>query len=278
MSVGKLPLSVSTLRLAAAAQQRRRQLEDVDRGGVRDRDLARRGADQRRDRIARPAREMEPAGVEPAADQPPAPLRRDERRRCWRARSAAARRASCRRNRARRPAARTCSRHGESGQSRSRRSRSARSMAGRIAPSRAGAKRGVGDRHGWPEHPRTRFTSVRFSLRGGFCPDEPDRRHLPPLVTPDLIRGLGKPGERGACGPGPRIESGVTSGGPRCCRSWARMAGTPAYGATASHGSKRPSARATAACLASSVAKKRPPGRGEAWSAAATCHRSAPRK
>ena len=42
-----------------------------------------------------------------------------------------------------------------------------------------------------------------------------------PAVTPDLIRGPGKPGEGGACGPrigvrdkpGPRIKSGVTIGG-----------------------------------------------------------------
>ena len=34
-----------------------------------------------------------------------------------------------------------------------------------------------------------------------------------PVVTPDLIRGPGKPGEGGACGSGPRIKSGVTTGG-----------------------------------------------------------------
>ena len=35
----------------------------------------------------------------------------------------------------------------------------------------------------------------------------------PPVVTPDLIRGPGKPGDGGACGSGPRIKSGVTTGG-----------------------------------------------------------------
>ena len=73
--------------------------------------------------------------------------------------------------------------------------------------------------------------------RGGFPALPPDRdtdRGPPspailvsPAVTPDLIRGPGKPGEGGACGPrigvrdrpGPRIKSGVTArggDGPAC--------------------------------------------------------------
>ena len=58
------------------------------------------------------------------------------------------------------------------------------------------------------------------AFQRGFRAHERGRLH-PPLVTPDLIRGPGKPGEGGACGPrigvrdkpGPRIKPGVTTGG-----------------------------------------------------------------
>ena len=62
----------------AAAQQRGRQLEHVDGGGVRDDHLARGCADQGRDGVARAAREEEPVGIEPALDEPLAPFRPDQ--------------------------------------------------------------------------------------------------------------------------------------------------------------------------------------------------------
>ena len=49
-------------------------LEQVDRGRVAGRDLARPGADQGRDPVADPAREVDPAGAVPAPDQALAPL------------------------------------------------------------------------------------------------------------------------------------------------------------------------------------------------------------
>ena len=68
-------------------------------------------------------------------------------------------------------------------------------------------------------HARTRSIAVRFSFSAPVpCPRE--AVSAPPVVTPDLIRGPGKPGEGGACGPGPRIKSGVTTGGKER-RVWA---------------------------------------------------------
>ncbi len=79
-------------------------------------------------------------------------------------------------------------------------------------------------------HARTRSIAVRFNLRGGLCRNGRDRRR-PPVVTPDLFRGPGKPGGGGACGPrigvrgrpGPRNKSGVTRGEQgrqvRACRN-----------------------------------------------------------
>ena len=58
----------------ALAQQRGRELEQVDGGGVRADDLAFGGTDQRRDSVADLACEKEPVGIEPTLDQAPAPL------------------------------------------------------------------------------------------------------------------------------------------------------------------------------------------------------------
>ena len=56
---------------------------------------------------------------------------------------------------------------------------------------------------------RNKSAAVRFNFGTGSVPTRRDRLHSP-LVTPDLIRGPGKPGGNGACGP--RIKSGVTAG------------------------------------------------------------------
>ena len=51
-------------------------LEEIDRRRVGDDDLAGRGPDQRRERVADAARRVDPAGVVPAADQPAPPFAR----------------------------------------------------------------------------------------------------------------------------------------------------------------------------------------------------------
>ena len=63
-------------------------------------------------------------------------------------------------------------------------------------------------------HARNKSIAVRFRISDtGSAPMS--ETVSAPVVTPDLIRGPGKPGEGGACGSGPRIKSGVTAGGER---------------------------------------------------------------
>ncbi len=82
---------------------------------------------------------------------------------------------------------------------------------------------------------RTCSIAVRLRFRGRLRAHERGRP-FPPVVTPDLIRGPGKPGEGGACGSGPRIKSGVTTGGKG---RWARS-----ESAAAGHALPRPLPRA----------------------------------
>ena len=77
--------------------------------------------------------------------------------------------------------------------------------AGHMPPPRHARRAGT-----WMAGTRPVLSGLDF--RRGLCAHE--RQHLrSSIVTPDLFRGPGKPGESGACGPGPRNKSGVTIGG-----------------------------------------------------------------
>ena len=67
-------------------------------------------------------------------------------------------------------------------------------------PARIAAERPSRPRHPHRLSPRPCAIAVRFGLGGGLCRNGRDRRR-PPVVTPDLFRGPGKPGGGGACGP-----------------------------------------------------------------------------
>ena len=88
-------------------QRRGQQLEQIDRGGVRDHRRARRGADQSGDLLADAELQIDPAVIGPAADQRLAPLAAPAPAPRVPALPSAAGRANCRRDRSRHPAART---------------------------------------------------------------------------------------------------------------------------------------------------------------------------
>ena len=70
-----------TLRPGIEPQRRRQQLEEIDRGGIRDHHLAVTGADQPRDLVADALGQLDPAMPVPAGDEVFAPFLLDDRAR-----------------------------------------------------------------------------------------------------------------------------------------------------------------------------------------------------